>query len=274
MNEPQGKGKFAVSNGPVNRRTAAAAQRAEQPHQAPVVLSRLKAAQAKHRLGASLAQRFSSGAAMPGSQHKANGTLVVQAIGCTLGVTGIFLGIIQSTWPVAAIGAATVLGLGTWMLVERQRARQRVPLPAGNLTTWIESEHLERLDALMEQLAKESSQSTVDALCQLKDTLSRCATLLGDGATQAWAAPDDSLFIREAIRRYIPDSIQACLKVPAGDRERRVIEDGKTAVVLLHAQLTLLNTQLQLREARLGQLAGEALLQQQRFLAAKTQTPR
>ena len=98
--------------------------------------------------------------------------------------------------------------------------------------------------------------------------------LLGDGATQALTAPDDSLFIREAIRRYIPDSIQACLKVPLTDRETRVIDDGKTAMAMLHAQLSLLNAQLQQREARLSQLAGEALLQQQRFLAAKTQTPR
>ncbi len=209
---------------------------------------------------------------MPGTQHTASGTLVVQAIGCTLGITGIFLGFIQSAWPVAAAGAATVLGLGTWALIERRRARQQAPLQEGDLTTWIEPEHIERLDALMEQLAKESSQATVDALCQLKDSLSRCATLLGDGATHALTASGDSLFIRETVRRYIPDSIQACLKVPTADRESRVIDDGKTAMMLLHAQLALLDAQLQQREVRLAQLAGEALLQQQRFLAAKTQT--
>lgn len=274
MNEPQGKGKFAVSSGPVNRRTATPAQRAERTNHAPVVLSRLKAAQAKHRLGASLRQRLSSGAMLPGVQHKASGTLVIQAIGCTLGTTGMFLGIIQSAWPVAVLGAAMVVGLGAWMLVERRRAREKATEQVGYVVPWMEPEHLERLDALMEQLAKESSQSTVDALCQLKDTLSRCGALLSDGATQSLAAPDDSLFIREAIRRYIPDTIQACLKVPAADREIRVIDDGKTAMTLLHAQLSLLNAQLQQREARLSQLAGEALLQQQRFLAAKTQTPR
>lgn len=274
MNEPQDKGKFAVSNGPVNRRTATPAQRAERPAQAPVVLSRLKAAQAKHRLGASLSHRFTSGTALPGAQQRASGTLVVQAIGCTLGATGVFLGIIQSAWLVAAIGAATVLGLGTWMLMQRRSAQRSAPLQEANLVAWIEPEHLDRLDALMEQLAKESQQGTVDALCQLKDTLSRCALLLADGETQALAAPDDSLFIREAIRRYIPDTIQACLKVPAADRETRVIDDGKTAIALLHAQLALLDTQLQQRAARLSQLAGEALLQQQRFLTAKTHTPR
>lgn len=272
MNEAQDKGKFAVSNGPVNRRTATPAQRAERPARAPVVLSRLKAAQAKHRLGASLHQRFASGAALPGAHPKASGTLVVQAIGCTLGATGVFLGIIQSAWPVAAVGAVTLLGLGGWMLVQRSRLRSSTPLQDGSLASWIETEHLDRLDALMEQLARESEQATVDALCQLKDTLGRCAQRLDDSSTQALAAPDDSLFIREAIRRYIPDSIQACLKVPAADRNQRVIDDGKTAMGLLHAQLALLDAQLQQREARLSQLAGEALLQQQRFLAAKTQT--
>lgn len=272
MNEPQGKGKYAVSSGPVNRRTATPAQRTERPAQAPIVLSRLKAAQAKQRLGASLNQRFASGAAQPGVQSKASSTLVIQAIGCTLGATGVFLGILQSAWPVVAVGAATVLGLASWMVVQRRRAHSPATAQEENLRAWIEPEHLDRLDALMEHLAKESPQDTVDALRQLKDTLGRCALLLADGATHALAAPDDSLFIREAIRRYIPDTIQACLKVPAEDRETRVIDDGKTAIVLLHAQLALLDAQLQQREGRLSQLAGEALLKQQRFLAAKTQS--
>ena len=272
MNEPQSKGKFAVSSGPVNRRTATPAQRAERPVQAPAVLSRLKAAQAKHRLGASLSQRFASGTALPGTHNRASSTLVIQAIGCTLGATGVFLGIIQSAWPVAAVSAVTVLGLGTWMVMQRRSAHRMTPALESKPVAWIEPEHLDRLDALMEQLAKESQQDTVDVLRQLKDTLGRCAVLLADGATYALAAPDDSLFIRETIRRYVPDSIQACLKVPAADRETRVIDNGKTAMVLLHGQLTLLDAQLQQREARLSQLAGEALLQQQRFLAAKTQS--
>ena len=272
MNEPQAKGKFAVSNGPVNRRTATPAQRAEPPRQAPIVVSRLRAAQAKQRLGASLQQRFSSGSVSSGAQSRASGTLVVKAIGCTLGATAVFLGIIQNTGSVAVAGAATVLGLGIWMLVDQRRRKQTALVRDSDLASWIEPEHLERLDSLMEQLARESSQSTVDKLCQLKDTLGRCAKLLGDASTQALAAPDDSLFIRETIRRYVPDTIQACLKVPTADRETRVIDDGKTAIVLLHAQLTLIDAQLQQREARLSQLAGEALLQQQRFLAAKTQS--
>ena len=150
MNEPQGKGKFAVSSGPVNRRTATPAQRAERTNHAPVVLSRLKAAQAKHRLGASLRQRLSSEAVLPGARHKASGTLVIQAIGCTLGGTGMFLGIIQSAWPVAALGAATVAGLGAWMLLARRTARRNSTAPVGYVAPWIEPEHLERLDALME----------------------------------------------------------------------------------------------------------------------------
>lgn len=271
MNEPRDKGKFAVSSGRVNRRTATPPQRAEPPRHAPTVVSRLRAAQIKHRLGTPLVQRFSSDTALPGAQHKASRTLVIQAIGCTLGATSIFLGTIQGAWPVAAVGTATLLGLGIWMLVARQR-RQTVLGQTSDLATWIEPEHLERLDALMEQLAQESTQTTVDALCQLKDTLSRCAKLLGQGATQAVAASDDSFFIRETIRRYVPDSIEACLKLAAPDRESRLIDGDKTAVALLHAQLNLLDTQLRQCEARLNQLAGEALLQQQRFLAAKTQT--
>ena len=96
--------------------------------------------------------------------------------------------------------------------------------------------------------------------------------LLGDNPDMV--APDDALFVRETVRRYLPDSIQASLKIAVQDRSTQVIDDGKTATAMLHDQLALLDMELQTREARLAPLAGEALLRQQRFLAAKAQGQR
>ena len=83
-------------------------------------------------------------------------------------------------------------------------------------------------------------------------------------------ASEESLYLPEAVRRYIPDSINCCLKVPQKDRASLVIDGSKPALDLLHDQLQMIQQQLDGREAKLTQIAGEALLRQQRFLASKT----
>jgi len=82
-------------------------------------------------------------------------------------------------------------------------------------------------------------------------------------------ASEESLYLREAVRRYIPDSINSCLQVPQKDRASLVIDGSKPALDLLHDQLQMIQQQLDTREAKLVQVAGEALLRQQRFLASK-----
>ena len=74
------------------------------------------------------------------------------------------------------------------------------------------------------------------------------------------------------MRRYLPDSISGFLRVPLKDRTTLLMEDGKTAQDLLLDQFNMLKAKLRTQENRLTQLAGEALMQQQRFLAAKTGT--
>jgi len=81
-------------------------------------------------------------------------------------------------------------------------------------------------------------------------------------------ASEESLYLREEVRRYIPDSINSCLQVPQKDRASLVIDGSKPALDLLHDQLQMIQ-QLDTREAKLVQVAGEALLRQQRFLASK-----
>ncbi|OYT92066.1 MAG: hypothetical protein CFE43_10055 [Burkholderiales bacterium PBB3] len=274
MNEPQGKGKFAVSSGPVNRRTATPTQRTAPKTQAPVVLNRLKAAQAKHRLGSGLAQRLAPGASGGHTPARARMSLIVQSMGCTVSGVGLFVGAIQNAWPVIGVSAAALLGLGTWTWRSYRQQHASAAEVETKLAALIDPADLQRLDSVLEQVAKESGPTTVELLVQFKETLIRCVALASGQQSQGLLASEDSLFIRESVRRYVPDSLQAYLKVPQAERESRVIDDGKTASALLHAQIALIAEQLQQHEARLTQLAGEALLQQQRFLAAKTQSTR
>ena len=274
MNDPQGKGKFAVSNGPINRRTATPIQRSTSKIQAPAMLTRLKAAQAKHRLGAGLAQRLASSAAGARTPAHARFGLIVQSMGCTVSGVGLFVGAIQSSWAVVGISAAALLGLGAWTWRSYQQQHASASELLLNLAALVDPADLHRLDGLLEQVAKESGHTTVELLVKFKETLVRCVALASEHQSQGLLASDDSLFVRESVRRYVPDSLQAYLKVPQVERENRVIDDGKTASTMLHAQIALIAEQLQQREARLTEISGEALLQQQRFLAAKTQVTR
>jgi hypothetical protein len=76
------------------------------------------------------------------------------------------------------------------------------------------------------------------------------------------------LYVRELVRRYLPDTLTAFLQVPAAQRDTPGT-DGRSALVLLGEQLGLLQSELSRREALLVQVSTEALQQQQRFLQAK-----
>ena len=208
MDDRQAKGKFAVSSGPVNRRTAAPSQKSERP--ASVVLSRLKARQAKHRLGPPLLQRLASGAGSTTGLPAIKSALVLQALGGTLGATALFLGAIQGAAIMVVAGSAMLVSAATWASLQ-WRNRQRETLAGPAISSWIAASDLERLDTLLEQLAQESEQATIDALCQLKERLFRCVTLVSNSPDLA--APDDALFVGETVRRYAPDSIQATLQI-------------------------------------------------------------
>lgn len=148
------------------------------------------------------------------------------------------------------------------------------PSHAG-INDWISPADWQKLDTLLENLAAQSPPDTleqlVEKLVDLKASVMRCATLLiADYADGACFVGENHFYVGEAVRRYIPDTITACLQVPAKDRASLVLENNQTAMDLLHAQLALIAHELGLRETDLSQAAGEDLLRQQRFLAAKT----
>ncbi len=272
MPHPEHKTKFAVSNGPVNRRTASVAQRQPPVPARPQLLNRLRASHARHRLGTPLALRLQASADTPNGRIRASTRHILQAIGGALGATGLFLGMIANTAPLVGASAASLLGVGIWIVLERRRSGSSGALAQETFSNWVAPGDVERLDAAMETLAAHCPPPVVHALSGLKDTIARCVRALGNSQKPGLAASDDRLFVGEAIRRYIPDSLLAYSQVPIGDRETLLLDQGKTAVDLLLEQLALLTDQLQKREVQWGQLAAESLLQQQRFLAAKTRS--
>ncbi|OYU45448.1 MAG: hypothetical protein CFE44_07455 [Burkholderiales bacterium PBB4] len=183
---------------------------------------------------------------------------------------GLFVAALQGAWPWAGICASALVGLGAWAWRTQRRRHARTAALEVRLQALVAASDLQQLDALLEQVAKESRAATVEQLVGFKESLVRCVGLTTTHEEQGLLASEDGLFVRETVRRYAPDSLQAFLKVPRAERGTQEIEAGKTALTLLEEQIGLLTQQLNVREARLGQISGEALLQQQRFLAAKT----
>lgn len=267
MHDPKLSKKYATAQGPVNRRTAPVAAPAPTPP-APIALARLHMTQARQRLGAPLAQQLAAPRHDP-VRPGPSSTTIAQTIGGTVGAVGVLLGAIQGSWLTLGASASLLCGLGGWVAWCWHR-RPANPSAAFTPATWVEPTDLQRLDSLMEQLAAEVPDDTVQRLCDIKTALRHSVALLAHIAADSGLPTEDALYVRECVRRYLPDSIQSCLQVPQKDRATRAIEGNRSALALLHEQIGMLMGELQTREARLTQLAGEPLLRQQRFLAAKT----
>ena len=270
MNDLKKSKNYAVAKGPVNRRTIAPAPDAK-PVVAQAVLQRITTAHAKRRLGTPLLQRLSASAGTAAHGKLPTATAIVQAIAGTVCAMGVGLGVIQSSVLVMGSSALGLGAIGVWAAVNRrsQQGGGAVP-PRVTATDLADPEALSRLDMLMETMAAQAPQATIDSLARLKESIVRCMALVGAGAEEGSMASEESLYLREAVRRYIPDSINCCLQVPQKDRASLVIDGSKPALDLLHDQLQMIQQQLDGREAKLTQIAGEALLRQQRFLASKT----
>lgn len=271
MNDPEMNKKFATAKGPVNRRLVAPTP-VSPAHAAPAVQQRLQAVKARQRLGASLEDRLAGAQRRPSAAKALSSAEIMMTIGGAISAMGLILGLIQSSLLTIGISALFFCGFGTKAYLALQSKRNADGVWDACEIKLIASEDIDRLDAAMEKLAIDAPQETVDRLSNLKALIARCVALITQHDGHQPYSGDDQLFIRECVRRYLPDSINSYFRVPQKERTSLVIEDGKTATALLHDQLDMLASQLLAKETRLSQLAGESLMQQQRFLAAKTRS--
>ena len=268
----------AASQGPVNSRLVAP-QAVPEDDTPPVVRARLEATHARLRLGVPLSERLAPAQRGPGNAEPLSVRQIVSVVGATVSGVGLTLGLIQSA--IVVIGASAVLlcGFGAAAYLGGKTRRQPGGNAAAPFARLIDGKDIALLDGAMEKLVATAPQETVDRLTGLKDQLSRSLALVGQSEVREVrevaqsnpvALDEDTLFLRECVRRYLPDSISGFLRVPLKARTTLQMENGKTAQDLLHDQFDMLKNQLQAKEERLTQMAGESLMQQQRFLAAKT----
>jgi hypothetical protein len=253
-----------VSNGPVNRRTAARGQARAPVRVAAPLAAKFKKMHSKQRLGAPLAAALAESAL---AQPRLSAARVMGVVSATAGSVGGFVAWLQTNWFVGGAGAL-LLGGGAWLALRKSTTANTVDLSAA-LPRPYDAVALEKLDAVMEAVAPDLPQGGVDALLRLKATLLRMAAPLQSVSADEHFTLDDRFYITEAVRRYLPDSLESFLAIPKAQRTSVTLDDGRTATDTLLAQLQLINDGLEQRETKLAKSAARQLEQQQRFLESK-----
>jgi hypothetical protein len=269
MNEFKNNKKYIVTKGPVNSRTAVARAPRDVPA-APAAVARIKMARARHLLGAPLTARLKTPRHGVAQRDHPRTALILQAIGAAVAGTCLLLGLIQKSLPTLAMSALALAGVSAWAYVGAKQRRTEAGAEPWNMGQLVDARDIENLDSAMEKIAAQSPQETLDRLAELKESITRCVHLMGSTPAGESFSSEDHLYIRECIRRYVPDSIHSCLKIPPKDRATLVIDDQKPALDLLHDQIDMIQSELRLRESRLTQLAGESLVRQHNFLSDKS----
>jgi len=258
--------RYASAAGPINRRTALRESLANRPVN-PLVKQRLQNTRAKQLLGTPLGHQL--GQAQP-RDRATPGQYALLGMSPILSLAGVWI-----IWPLSGLAAILsgvfmlVLGISVGLWVLRARVRDHQVEDASHIRPAFDAQVLHQLDQVLEQLAAQVPDATLSRLREIKATLVRIAPLLARSAVTEDFTLDDRLYIIECLRRYLPDTLQAYLDVPAYLRTTSPADDLTPAQVLLNQQLDLLQSELLRREQQLDRSATGLLLQQRRFLQAK-----
>jgi hypothetical protein len=256
--------RYISADGPVNMRQARRQELAATPV-SEEVLVRMQRVHARHLLGAPLQAQMQ--AAVPATQRPTHAVQIGSAIGATVGAVLLLLGAIQSS-PVMAIPGAGLLGGGLATLAWWSRRRSE-PRALGSAARLFDDETMRRFDTALDEAAAEIGDLPSQQLLGLKESLVRIGTRAASVATDEHFTLDDRMYLLECLRRYIQDSLEAYLRVPATQRHSAAVGQGESAEALLLRQLALLQSEVDRREEALGRSATEGLRRQQRFLEAK-----
>jgi hypothetical protein len=269
MNDTKISKKFAVASAPVNKRLQTPIESAPAKI-SPNIQARLQQVRAKQRLGGSLAERLPKTLGTSFSAQALSAGEIMLALGGTISAIGLMLGLIQSSVLISGLGGMCFLGFGLKIFLDAKRKKRQRQESTPITEDFINSNDIESLDLALEKLAASASDETMEKLLRLKALLLRCVALMTNAQNINLVPSEDRFFVSECMRRYLPDSIRSYLQIPEKDRSTVLIEHNKSAIVLLHEQINMLAEQLTAKEASLIQLTGESLVQQQRFLSAKT----
>lgn len=267
MNPPDEELHVISADGPINRRTALLQQRQREATQTqinPEAVERVLRAHLRSAVGAPLAQQLA--AVNTVAQHAPSGLFIGSGVLIACGAVFGLLGVIQGSrfTMLAGVGIAVA---GIAGAIWSRRTSVRTTDLAAPITPVFDIETLDAFDRVLDGAAADLGTEAVHHLVAIKDAMVRIATH-ARGIDEHFTH-EDRLYLRECLRRYVPDTLQAFLRVPASQRTTVLLDGQITAEATMLNQLTALHEEIVQREKKIGRSAAEGLMKQDRFLASK-----
>lgn len=271
MHPPEEDSRLISGDGPINRRTAlkqqhSARQERDQREPHAALQERIERMHTRNRFGVSLVDHLSS--SRVSAQKPASGAQIALGVLAACGGIVALLGAIQSLMLLVVVGITIAAGSAVGWKILHDKANAASRLGAGAMPARLfDPASLAAFDTALEKAAAELDEANAARLLAIKEAFKR----IGNQA----ASPDehftvdDRLYLRECLRRYVPDSVAAYLGVPVAQRGQQLLTDQPCAQVALRQQLDLLLDEIRLRETKIGRSAAEQLVRQQRFLDSK-----
>ncbi len=159
-------------------------------------------------------------------------------VGCLLAMGGLglfFTGVITSYWWAIVTGlyGAGVLG---WPRSNLADLAERT-----ELSTELLAQQVRKLvDSVAQGLPKEA----LDCLRSIQNTLTELLPRLQELGDRGVISSKDSFIVLETVRRYLPDTLGAYLRLPKFYAQMQTLADGRTASQTLLDQLRVLDTSL------------------------------
>jgi hypothetical protein len=170
--------------------------------------------------------------------------------GCLLAIGGLSLffgGVIHAYWwaIVAGLYGAGVLG---WPHSDLAETAQRTELSTELLA--------QQVRKLVDSVAQGLPKDALDLLHSIQGTLAELLPRLQEMRERGIISAKDSFTVLETVRRYLPDTLAAYLRLPKFYAQMQALADGRTASQTLAAQLRVLDTSL--KEIAKSAFAGDA----------------
>ena len=269
MNENSKDSRLVSGDGPINRRTANR-EHLRELHQStsvsPEAIARAERSQARSALGAGLEQQVQS---FQTQVHQAPTAFqIIAAIVLACGVITALLAVLQTSRVLGGVACGLLvlgsIGVFKWMRQLKGSASAR---GIGASAPIFDEKSLRAFDDALEAASPDLSSTASTALRQIKTTLAKVAEHAGP--TDEHFTQDDRMFLVECLRRYIPDSLEAYLRVPREQRSHALLPEASSAEAAFAEQLSILSDEIEKRGKKIGRSAAEDLMKQRRFLESK-----
>jgi hypothetical protein len=178
-----------------------------------------------------------------------------------MGGLGLFFGgIIHAYWWAIVVGLYGA-GVLAWPRNDLARMAERTELSTEMLAQQVRK----LIDSVAQGLPKEALEFLRSIQATLSELLPRLQELRDRGIISA----KDSFTVVETVRRYLPDTLAAYLRLPKFYAQMQTLADGRTATQTLLQQLQVLDTSL--KDIAKSAFAGdaEALISNGQFLQDK-----